>query len=141
MALHDVLWARFPAHIYRSVHELGALIDAVASIAQAERERRRLGPAVASESAGAGPPSCVVYKTESTAAKRSSIYLYVADDAAVDSLPPQLTAVLGALVPCDVTIDLLTCGGSLAGGSTTRAEVRKRLLKSGYFMSRAAKIY
>lgn len=140
VALHDVLWARLPAHIYRSVHELGALIDAVASIAQAERERRRLGPAVASESAGAGPPSCVVYKTESTAAKRSSIYLYVADDAAVDSLPPQLSAVLGALVPCDVTIDLLR-GGSLAGGSTTRAEVRKRLLKSGYFMSRAAKIY
>eukprot|EP00966_Prymnesium_polylepis_P116821 2699599-Prymnesium_polylepis.1 len=68
------------------------------------------------------------------------MYVYVENKAAVERLPPQLAAVLGPLEATGVTVDLVGGGSEerMVGGVTTAADLRQRLAKTGYFVSRAA---
>ena len=65
------------------------------------------------------------------------MYVYVEDAQALERLPPQLASALGVLEPCGLSIDLLNDKKERRiGGLTTVADLRQRLDKSGYFVSR-----
>ena len=143
--LQGLLWLQLSAHVYRdTAAEAATVVSALSKLADSEHARQQealrrrrlgLGDVLANDSA---PVACVVYKS-----LRSSMYVYVEDAAALERLPQRLAVVLGALEPCGVAIELGAADSarSLAGGSTTVGEVRRRLAKVGYFMSRAAVIY
>lgn len=134
------LWAQLTAHVVTSSRDMEPLTRAVGELAAREQRRRRDAAEAAPAADAAtdkGPCSCVVFKS---AGRRVPMYVYVEDEAALQCLPPQLTAALEPLTACGVTVELR--GDSpeqderMVGGVITRSELRRRLGTSGYYVAR-----